>query len=300
MTLSDRITHDLANRILAGTPLPCDLRLESLASHYGTSTRPVRTALARLYRDGLVQKMGMGRLRPVASLQRRARGKRMASTYGKARPEGPDLATRVARYLVEKSLRGERSFVREVATAKQFGVSTTMIRELFQRLVGQGALEHVPRRGWRVRPLEQKDLDDFIEAREALERRALQLAWDRLEAERLRTMLAGNGVPCRPGCPARIDNRLHRYFIERAGNRYISDFFERHGSYFDLLFMWEGDDPKAAVETVGQHERILRAVLAGDREGADQALRDHLRYRHPVLTKLFKYAPTANESSRGS
>ncbi len=203
------------------------------------------------------------------------------------------MATRVVRHLVEKSLRGERSFVREVAAAKQFGVSTTIIRELFQRLVGQGALEHVPRRGWRVRPLEQKDLDDFIEAREVLERRALQLAWDRLEAEQLQTMLAGNDVPCRPGCPPRIDNRLHRYFIERAGNRYIRDFFERHGSYFDLLFLWEGDDPKAAVETVAQHHRILRAVLAGNREAADRALRDHLRYRHPVLTRLLKHARTS-------
>ena len=68
------------------------------------------------------------------------------------------------------------------------------------------------------------------------------------------------GLPASEQDWPQIDNSLHRYIIERAGNRYIREFFDRLGSYFEILFEWEDHDRDTAIETVRQHHVSLRIM----------------------------------------
>lgn len=175
------------------------------------------------------------------------------------------------------------------------------MRYLLNRLAGRGLLMHVPRRGWQVRPFRQSDMEAFLEVRALLEVKALELAQPRLEPSIVERILAGNQVPEDPAVRPSIDNSLHAYFIEQAGNPYISDMFDRHGRYYELLFEWEDLDRAAAVEAVTQHRQILEAVLQQDWETASRSLDWHIRSNHPVLRDLARHldsqTPAAGEPS---
>lgn len=284
MTLAEQIKIDLVKRLRAEGLTRADLGLERLARHYGTSTRPVRQALADL--------RGSGAFKAVATTQKLRSKQPVAFRIplsDVAQAEKEALFKHISNELIRRNLIGEEEFIRESATADEFGVSTTVIRELFSKLVGQGILQHVPRRGWRLKPLTQKDLDDFIEARDAMEVRALRLAWDRLDIDRMKCFLRANRVSS--SGETSIDNAFHREIIATADNRYISDFADRHGAYFAMIFEWESSDEEAGRRTVRQHRRILSAIVSRDLPRAERALSHHIRYNHPALKSLLRGMP---------
>jgi len=69
---------------------------------------------------------------------------------------------------------GER--LREIQLADKMGVSRTPIREAIRMLELEGLVRMLPRRGAEVAEITQKDLNDVIEVRTALEQLAIELA----------------------------------------------------------------------------------------------------------------------------
>ncbi len=191
------------------------------------------------------------------------------------------------------SLAGRVVFVREEETAARFAVSTTAVRHVLHELAGAGLLEHIPRRGWRLRPFRRKDLDDYVRVRELLELEALEAAWPHLEDQRLEAIYRGNVLPAGAEERPRIDGSLHDYLIEMADNSYIRDFFRRHSQYYEILFQWESMDRVAALAAVRQHRAILDALRRRDRPAARAALAAHIRYSHPLLHEQLTGAQTA-------
>lgn len=292
MTLSQTIENELARRITRRQMLPCELKLEPLALYFGCSTRPVREALAKLRQRGLLSPAKLKSLRienAVSNDQPPASHLTVTSSVASG------TLQQLTRKLIEQSLHAgdQEIFVREVNLAQQLGTSTTVVREHLSRLVGSGLLEHVARRGWRLRPVTQKDLDDFIHVRLSLETLALTIAWPRLDPAIIKRFLDGNTLPrksthSRQTIKAQTDNDFHRYIIDVADNFYIRDFFDRQGRFFQLLFEWEDQDPATTAQTIRQHRRILRSILLGDKDKALAALKVHILDNHPLLTTILK------------
>jgi DNA-binding GntR family transcriptional regulator len=265
------IREDLKARLHAGRGLPAKLTLEGLSRHYGVSFTPVRAAVRELVRDRFLRKRGNGRLEvspdpPRAVVRRR----------GFEAPADPERL--LAADALRRSLKGEAVYLREEAAASKYGIGRTVVRQVFGRLVGTGLLEHVPRKGWRVRPLRGEELDAYLEIRETLELKALDLARPRLAKADLERMLAGQETG--------LDNDLHRYLVEKSGNRYIRDFFDRHGAYFTTLFDTAATGASMVAEMAGQHRRVLQALLRRNWDAAREALAHHIRCQRPVLKKL--------------
>jgi DNA-binding FadR family transcriptional regulator len=115
--------------------------------------------------------------------------------------------------------------------------------------------------------------------------KAVDLAVNNLNRNDLEKMLSGNLPPKGKEYP-KADNSLHRYIIEKSQNRYIRDFFEQYGRYYEILFAWEDCDRNSAVLAVRQHRAILKALLAGDRLAAKKAMADHIRNNHTFLRSI--------------
>ncbi len=275
------IRDDIGLRLERGDGLPTELTIQALSQHYGVSFSPVRKAIDALIQEGLLRKKSNGRLDvvPVNGGQKTLRADRPLV------PDDP--VPKIAQDLVALSFQGEPVYLREEATASQYGLSRSSLRNVLHRLAGEGLIEHVPRKGWLVRPFDQGNLQAFIEVREVMELKAFDLAVPHLQTEEarqaLQTIALGNIVPQSDKEPVAIDNSLHNLWIEKAANPYISDFFRRHGPYFSHLFDWEGEDRASAVEAAGQHRQIIAAILDGDWQTAREALSHHIRTNHPKL-----------------
>jgi len=288
MTIAESIKEDLVARIASGDPQAEVLTLEWVASHYSISVTPVRKVVQELIDEGILQK-GPNRRLIVNQRQANARAASTA-TSSEAKDSNPprDYIQEISDHIVCLSLEGDSVFLREEMTAKRFGISRSAVRQLFTRLAGYGMLEHIPRRGWQVRPLSEQDLDDYIEVRLTLELKALQLARPHLVDEDLRKILDGNCLPKTPEDEPLVDDSLHNYIIQKSGNSYIADFFQRHSKYFSLLFNWEVLDRETKIQTVRQHRDILEAILCKDWSLAESAIQFHIQRNHPVLRKRIR------------
>jgi DNA-binding GntR family transcriptional regulator len=284
MSIAEFVKRDLRSRLLSGQQPPADLTLESLAEHYEVSFTPVRAAVAELVAEGVLLK---GTNRRLVAAPIAADSSDSGAAADEALPEPPrDLLKVIETDLIRLSVEGEPVFLREEAAAQKYGASRSAIRNIFHRLAGLGLLLHIPRRGWQIRPFRQEDMQAFNEVREVLELKALELAQPRIAPERIEELLDANRLPSSDSEPPRIDNSLHAYIIEQAGNHYIRDFFERQGRYYEILFDWEDLDRETAIETVRQHRQILEAILRQDWQSARSALSWHIRWNHPILSKV--------------
>ncbi len=262
--LTGFIVADLRARLGRETPT---LTLPALAAHYGTSLTPARRAVALLVAEGVLRRGDGGRLEV-------ARRPRAGAT-----PAPPaDTEQALTREVIAAGLRGDGP-LREEVTAARLGVGRTVLRQLLHRLAGLGLVEHLPRRGWRPRPIDPAALDEYLHVRALLEAEALRLAWPRLDSTALRGMIEGNEE-------GRLDNRLHAYIIGQAGNRYLDDFFARHGAYYSAILDHAAPEAGVVEAMAGQHRAILRAMLAGERERAEALLIDHIRGQAPVVRGL--------------
>lgn len=279
MSIATYIKDDLAAQLKSGVEVPVQLTLDSLAGHYNVSLTPVRTAVAELIDEGLLEKG------PNHRLTARASHTQVGPSRCESKPPQPpqDPFELIARDLVQLSLQGEPIYLREEATAEKYDISRSAIRNILHRLAGEGVLDHIPRRGWRLRPFHQEDLQAFIEVREVLELKALELARPNLDAGQLQRMLEFNVPPVSADQSPAVDESLHEYLIATSGNAYIKDFFDRQGRYYKLLFEWEDHDDDVALETMRQHHQILTALLNRNWSAAKKMLSHHILDNHPIL-----------------
>jgi DNA-binding GntR family transcriptional regulator len=278
MHLSTYIKNDLRARIQAGAALPCRLTLAGLSDFYQVSLMPVRTAVQELIGEQFFHKQENGRF--TINPGKRGRKRAGAGDGGVAPPTNWFKVIRDG--VIRQSLRGQSTQLRIAATAERYGIGRTLVHSIFHRLAGAGLLEHIPRRGWLVHPFRETDLDAYVEVREVLEFRALELARPHLDAADLQQLLDRN----RPGdgkSPTRFDNSLHRYWVDKAQNRYIQDFFERHGAYYAALLDFAAIGDALLAELAGQHRTILELLLRKKWHQAQAALAHDIRRLRPIL-----------------
>src|SRR5689334_3972148 len=113
MSISTYIKDDLAARLLSGQELPIQLTLDSIAEHYKVSFTPVRSAVAELIDEGLLERRPNRRLSAKAPRKARVRARRAPNL-----PEPPrDQFEVIANDLVQLSFQGKPVYLREKAMA---------------------------------------------------------------------------------------------------------------------------------------------------------------------------------------
>jgi len=288
-TLSQQIESELRTAVCRGQSPAFKLSLNGIAKHFDVSIQPVRTAVDALLKERWLLRDKRGQL----AMNPRMKGKRV-----KALP--PDQGTRnvdarLEKIIIQHSLRGEELFLREEDTAEKLGVGRTILRGALTRMHGRGLLEHVPRRGWQVVAYDETFMLEYLDVREVLELKAIDLAKDRLEKDVLKNMLDGN-TPNKKGTP-RLDDSLHAYWIERAGNRLITSFFKQYGAYHTALFRYAGAAGSFVPEMAASHCVILKALLDREYGQAKRHLRQHIRAQRPIMAHLLELTAADGEDT---
>ena len=289
MTISEQIENDLRAYVVTGNIPPYSLTLKAIASHFEVSLMPVRSAVNRLVDQKYLMRGDNGRL----SLNPRRKSRSGETSIDEVKgfqPVAPDK--RLTDHIIILSLRGSDACLREEATAEQFGIGRTVLRRIFNRLAGEGIIEHLPRRGWRVRPFQEKDMLDYIDVRETLEIRALENAFERMDRAFLKEMVRANS-PDENGEP-QLDNRLHRYWIDLVENRYLSEFFDQNGIYFEMLFDKAVLDRETVARRAAEHVNILNGLLADDLEEAKLHLSAHISDQRDHVSRFLEETGTAS------
>lgn len=199
--------------------------------------------------------------------------------------QDPSLRQRIGEELRAAVVAGEM-VVGEVysvpSLAEQFGVSITPVREAMLDLVGEGLLEPVRNKGFRVRELSDAELDDITEARQLLEPPVMAALAGRLnpaaiaELRRLSQAVANHARRGQIVEYVLADLALHRRLFELHGNEALTEIVMRLRTQSRLFGLEQLAAQGRLEASAGEHDELLDAIAAGDGKRAAATMRRHL------------------------
>ncbi len=167
----------------------------------------------------------------------------------------------------------------ESELAERFGVSRTPIREALQRLETQSLLTR-DGRSLIVASLDHNQLAELYVVRAELEGLAARLAAKHATAEEvnvLKAMVADDrGLLNQPDPLARANRRFHTQIHLASHNRYLVQQLDLVHRSMALLATTSLAVEGRGEDALAEHERIVRAIEAGDGEAAEAALKAHI------------------------
>ena len=87
----------------------------------------------------------------------------------------------------------------------------------------------------------------------------------------------------REGGEARVDDRLHDYFVTMSGNTYMADFFNSQRRYWHIASNLAAPETRKVASMAGKHVAILDALIGRDTVLAKQLLSEHIRIQEKLV-----------------
>ncbi len=178
---------------------------------------------------------------------------------------------------------GER--IREAALARKLGISRGVLREAMHRLEGLKLVTRTSNIGVHVVSLSEQDLQELYMVREALEGMAARLAAENMsevEREELLRLLEEHGrgqdVQKGDGYYQPTDQDLHFQIARGSHNeRLIHSLCDELYHQLRLYRYRSSARPGRAHAALAEHKAIVDAIVSGQADAAEKAMRTHLR-----------------------
>ncbi|NYT21998.1 GntR family transcriptional regulator [Alcaligenaceae bacterium] len=182
---------------------------------------------------------------------------------------------------------GER--LREVELAESIGLSRTPIREALARLESEGLIVHDATRGIMVAELDYSMVTELYYMREVLEGTAARLTAQHaseVEISILEDLCRQYEAALGNEEQLAVSNRqFHDTLYRCSHNRYLVNMLTVLHDALSLLGSTTLGNPERAAETLKEHEAVVDAIRNRDADGAEQALRAHIRAAQKVRMK---------------
>lgn len=201
----------------------------------------------------------------------------MTASGLKRRPQlSEDVAAHIRAQIMSGVLRAG-VFVRLDETAAELGVSATPVREALVTLRGEGLVEQVPNRGYRVGELDREDIEDIFWLQgtiaSKLSRRAARVITPaqieqltHLNA-RLRDAVTRADAEAIETC----EFEFHRFINKVAGGKKLAWFLFGAIRYTPARLY--ASDPEWGQESVRSHDALIAAFTWGDLDAAGELMR---------------------------
>ena len=181
----------------------------------------------------------------------------------------------------------------EMDIAEEFDVGRGRIREVFRTLVGEGYLEFVANRGVLVRRYSRAEILEVGNVREVLEGLAARLAASRALSGEQRESLSeiqqhmdDTETTGDTGAFARLNRGYHRLICDFAGNRHATEFLERLRVPLVRLQLPISFSVDSLERSNRDHRVITTAILMGNGDAAEAAMRAHVRAGNAHISSL--------------
>jgi len=176
---------------------------------------------------------------------------------------------------------GKRLVIEEIA--KEFGVSITPVREALHHLAAQGFVELQPHKGFVVKELTKKQIEDLMELRLCLEKMGVRLFIEKKDkvymeklsdcVEEMRRLVEVANIEEMVSA----NSRFHRIIIEGGGNRELSNVIALLGEKLHRVRILSLHSPNRLKESFKEHMAIFDAIMSGNVVAAEGAVEIHLK-----------------------
>jgi DNA-binding GntR family transcriptional regulator len=282
-------TYNACLDLLSARPIGSHLGSEPmLAAAFDVSRTTIRAALGQLSRRDLIRLSGREKI---------VRRRPVASDYY------PEIETEPVSDIVEKRfmqwiLHGDckpGQQINSLELARQFGVSTSAIREYLNGFSQFGLLERRPSGSWIVKGFTKEFALELSEVRELFELRSVQkfvelpesdAAWRSLEIINRDHLLLREQIETRHADFSALDERFHRLINNTSRNRFVVNFYALISIIFHYHYQWSkiGEKERHGV-AIDEHLAYIVALKSRDREAAMAQCRAHMRTARATLLR---------------
>ena len=201
-------------------------------------------------------------------------------------------------YLREQILSGEigpHQRLIEAKIAKEIGTSRTPVREALHTLEMEGLLESIPRVGYKVRTLSDREVDEICQIRTAIETLAAGWAIEKDHkklVKNLRENIAAMEHQVARGevrAFVDFDAQFHEIIAGLSGSKRLLELAQtlrRHMLSYRVQSIYVADNVLRAIEG---HKAILAAIAKHDKKAVAEAIERHLEQsKRDILLYAFK------------
>ncbi len=182
----------------------------------------------------------------------------------------------------------------EVELAASFGVSRTPLREVLNRLVAEGLLDFVPRKGFSCQPLDTKRVFDLYEVRCGLEMMSAKLATERASDADIEALAQFWKTATEKFCTftpvdcTRCDETFHERLAELSKNSELLHMLQNVNARAHYLRLISMEQEAYRQNTCAEHQLILQAIQRRDAEAAANSMAAHVSLRQEQLVEVIK------------
>jgi DNA-binding GntR family transcriptional regulator len=177
--------------------------------------------------------------------------------------------------------------------ARQFGVSTSAIRDYLNRFSRFGLLERRPSGSWAFKGFTSEFAEELFEVREMFELRSAQRfvalaaddpAWEALERIRQEHIVLLDEAESRFADFSELDERFHRLINDVSRNRFIVRFYDLISMIFHYHYQWNKRDEKQRnIAAMHEHLIYIDGLQSHDSVRAAESCRAHMATARATL-----------------
>jgi len=171
----------------------------------------------------------------------------------------------------------------ETGVASELVISRTPVREALIHLASKGFLTLLPRKGFQLRALTEKDVRDLFEFRRALESAVIRhitpnltdVSLNHIEGLLIKHRKAAEGG--NPIASIRADREFHLYLASLTGNSYLITAVEEIRDLIDLAGVRTLEFKERRAESLREHQAVVEMLKVRSISGAVEKMEEHIR-----------------------
>ena len=249
------------------------------AARLRVSRTTVRAVFRALDDAGLIAYGGRRKI----LLKRPRRGDRFPE--GETRPAHEIVEKRFMKYILDGDCRPGQQ-INGLDLARQFGVSTSAIRDYLSRFSQFGLLEKRLNGGWMFKGFTRDFAEELFEVRRMFEMRAAERfltlpksdpVWTTLENIRREHLALLDAAHTRYADFSELDERFHRLVNDASRNRFIVGFYDIISLIFHYHYQWaKRDERERNIVAIREHLAYIDALRSGRRTDVATAVKIHM------------------------
>jgi DNA-binding GntR family transcriptional regulator len=180
--------------------------------------------------------------------------------------------------------------VSEAELAARFNLKTAATRAAVDRLSVAGLLRPMHRRGYLVKPITLRDVNDLFQLRTIIEVAAVRLAAGKVDAASLRRLDRVRNKGYRPGDRdseaefIEANTEFHITVARATGNERLIATLAQTLSEMERLFHFGLAMRNRTAEMREEHEALIAALARGDADEAERMTREELQSSQAMVT----------------
>ena len=185
-----------------------------------------------------------------------------------------------------------------------YNISDTPLKQALNRLLTEGLVESLPRRGMRVRSLDEDDIHEAIEARIMIETYAIPFI--------MRSLKKSDGILKRLEENLQEDKNLimqvddfsvyseivereqivsrafHEILVEEIGNRVIIKAYKSIFNHRYIYYQFNKNKRQQVLASLEEHKYIVDCLRSQDEKKTREAIHNHLKTREYAVSSLYQ------------